>query len=170
MVVGKQQVEQEQDAERDDEVLAHDLFHPGPQHLDHHLASAVCGPVHLAERGGGQRTGLEPLEELPHVASELLAHHLLGDAGGQRRHLVGEGTDGREVGLGQDVRPGSEHLGQLDERGAEVGERPGESLRTAAVALRVAPSRAPDDEEPAPVQQECQHERKQPAEDDECAH
>ena len=147
-----------------------ELLDARAQHLHHDLAAGIRGPVNLAERSRRERLRLEALEHLAHVASQLLAHHPLGHARRQRRDLVGERGDGAEIRLGQDVRPGGEHLRQLDEGGSELGERAGQPLGPAAVALGVAAPGPSEHEEAPPVPHERQDERKQPAEDDESAH
>ena len=51
-MTGKEQVEQEEDAEGDVQIAAHHLLDAGAQHLDHHFPPAVRGAVHLAQRRG----------------------------------------------------------------------------------------------------------------------
>ena len=71
LMAGKQQVEEEEDPEGDVEVAAHHLLDAGPQHLDHDLAPAVRRAMHLAQRGRGERLGVEPLEDPAGVLAQL---------------------------------------------------------------------------------------------------
>ena len=150
-MTGEEQVEQEEDAEGDVEIAPDHVLHAGAQHLDHDLAALVGGAVHLAERGRGERLGVEPVEDGGRLIAQLRPDHPLGHARRQRGHLVGQRADGGEVGLGQDVGPGGEDLGQLDEGGAEIGEGAGESRRSTSVALVVSPARAAEDDEAAAI-------------------
>ena len=85
VMVGEQQVEQKEDAEGDVQILADHVLHAGPQDLDHDLAALVGGPVHLAQRGRGERLGVEPVEEPADVVAQLRPDHPLGHARRQRR-------------------------------------------------------------------------------------
>jgi hypothetical protein len=48
-MIGKEEVEQEEDPEGDIQVAPHQIVHARAEHLHDHLASLIRGPVHLAE-------------------------------------------------------------------------------------------------------------------------
>ena len=63
------------------EVVLQRLFDPGVLHLHHHLATVVQErPMHLPERGRGERLAVESGEQLVRRAAQLRPHHL-GDLG-----------------------------------------------------------------------------------------
>jgi hypothetical protein len=130
------------------------------------FAPAIRGAVHLAQRRGRERLGIEALEHLTGLRAELALDHRLGHTGGQRRHLVGQGADGREIRLRQDVGSCGEDLGQLDEGRTEIGNGASELGGTTAVALVVSPQRAAEQDEPPAVPEKGEDEGKEPAEDD----
>ena len=159
LMAGKEQVQEEEDPERDVEVAADHLLDAGPQHLHHDLAPPVRRAMDLAQRRGGERLGIEPVEDAAGLVAQLAADHRLRHARRQRRHLVGQGADGGEIGLGQDVGPRGEDLRQLDEGGAEIGDGAGEPRGPPAVALVVPPRRAAEQDEAPAVPEEGEDER-----------
>ncbi len=77
------------------EVFADAIADTGPLHLDRHQpAIPERGGVDLAERGGGQRLGVEGQERLADPHPELLLHRPLDDLEGQRLDPVLEAREG----------------------------------------------------------------------------
>jgi hypothetical protein len=109
----------------------------GPLDLDHDLAAArQRGPVHLAERGGGQRLLLELREEVADLAAELGLDDLGDDVEPERLGVVLEPRQRGGVRRGQQVEAGRQQLAELDVRRAELLEVPRERRR-----LRLVPHR-----------------------------
>jgi hypothetical protein len=118
-----------------------------PLHLDHDpLAAVEPRAVHLADRSGGQRLGLDVLEDVLPRHAQLLLHHLDDLRLGQRRDAV---LQARELGddLGRDeVRPSREDLPELCERRTELLEGGAQPCGSAAATLEpVAQSVLRDD-------------------------
>ena len=130
----------------------------------------MAGPVHLPQRRRGERLRIEPREQTLYRLAQLASDHLLGDAGRERRYLIGEFSDRAEVGLRQNVRPGSEDLRQLDECGAQLGERAGQTVGAQPMVGLVSPRRATEQNEAPPVAEKRDHQGEQPHEHYEGAH
>ena len=78
--------------------------------------------MHLADRRGGDRLGLELHEQALQRLTELLLDHLLGLCERKRRHVVLETAElDDDVGR-QHVGPHRQQLPELDERRAELVE------------------------------------------------
>ena len=78
------------DRTHDGYVLGHGLTHAGALHLDGHvLAGEQCGPMHLGQRCGTQRGGVDVLEDLADGASVFRGQRL---QDGLVRHWVGVGA------------------------------------------------------------------------------
>ena len=99
------------------------LFDLGPPDLDHHLPAVFQpGPVHLADRCGGHRLFVDPVEDLLDASRQVPVQFLLDLGPGEGRHVFlkpGEGLD--EIGR-QDIRARGEQLPELDEDRAEFLE------------------------------------------------
>ncbi|MCZ7677815.1 MAG: hypothetical protein M5U28_03160 [Sandaracinaceae bacterium] len=112
--------------------------HVRAQHLHGHLgAVGEEGAVHLRHARGGDRLVLEALEELLHLRAEVgldLRARLTAGEGWQA--ILEEAQLVDELRL-EEVRPRAHHLAELDEGGAEAGQRP------AKEAARGARERAP---------------------------
>jgi hypothetical protein len=115
----------------------------GPAHLDDDLVAFVQpGPVHLRQRGGGQRRLVESREHLLGWASQVLGQ-LLADVG--ERDGAGVVLQPAEFGDPfrlEQVDPGGEHLSQLDECRAQLLQRAAHACRRGEVGvlLRVLPA------------------------------
>jgi hypothetical protein len=110
----------------------------GPLHLhDHALTGLEFGAMHLADRAGRQRHGLDALEDVLPRDAELLLHHLHDLGLGQRRDLVLERRQLVDE-LGRDqVGAGREDLTELAERRPELLEcRPQARRAVGSVARR----------------------------------
>jgi len=90
--------------------------------LDRHRpAVAQGGPVHLPDRGGGERLWLDRAEQLAVVRQlerQLLLHHLEGD----RRHLLLQRAQHRRHLGGQDGVVQRQHLPHLHRRALQLAQ------------------------------------------------
>ena len=124
------------------EVLEDVLLCARPLDL-HHDPRAVGerGLVHLGDRAGGHRLGLDVLEHVLPRHPELLLHDLHDFLLGERRHLVLERGELLDELRRQEVGPCREDLAELGERGPELlhglAEAPG--LGADAFLALVAP-------------------------------
>ena len=159
-----------EDASRRDDVLVHQLGHPGPQHLHRHVLALVDRPVHLPEGGRRDRDRVKVLEQLgvgmPVVLEDDPLH--LGER--HRRHPVGEGGEGGGVRAGEEIVPPREDLAHLHEGGAEAAQRRDDPLGAAGVEGGGARHRTPEVEPAALVPDQAQGEREQLAQDGESSH
>jgi hypothetical protein len=166
VVVGEEDVEPEEDPEGEIQVQGHHLLHSRAEDLHHHLPALVPGPVDLSQGGGGHRRIVrKSSKHLRHGSAQLRLHHGPSGFGGDGRHLVLEGSQGREIGLRNQIRPGAEDLGQLDEGGTHLrdggDEPPGPSL----VLIRTSAGGSAQEKEPLPIPQEAEDEGKEADED-----
>src|SRR5690606_21233061 len=99
----------------------------GTLHLDGH-ASAVAqhGAMHLTERCRGERRRLERLEAFRDAESELLFDDRLDVGERERLDLVLKAGQRLEVGRRKQIGTRREQLAELDVRGAQTLEVPGQ--------------------------------------------
>ena len=163
-MVGEEDVEPVQEREPDVEIQGHQLFHPGPQDLYHHIATRHDGTVDLAEARRRYGLSLELVEGFVHRAPEILLEQSDDLVRRVRRRLILEHPDGGQVRLGKDVGPSRQQLRELDEGGAET-RHPGHQLvRPPPMMALAAPGGAPQNDPPLPVSQESHHKRRKPCE------
>ncbi len=116
---------------------------PGRRPLDlddHPLAGRHPRPVHLADRGGGERGGVDRLEHVLPRHPELRLHHRHDLFLGQRRDRVPEGGELVDELRRDQVRPGREDLPHLAEGRPELFQGPAQPPRLPPAALdRVVP-------------------------------
>ena len=104
------------------------LLDPGADHLDHHLAAVVqARGMHLRDRGGGQRPGVEFRKQLAHRCAQRLFDNRLGLCAGEGRHLVLQLAQFLGDVVRQQVAPGGQDLAELDVHRTEVLERPADA-------------------------------------------
>jgi hypothetical protein len=95
-----------------------------PLHLDHHpLPARERGPVHLADRPGGQRGDLEAREDVLPRDTELLLEHLRDGGLIERGDVVLQPGQLPHQLRRDQVGPRREQLAELRERRAELLER-----------------------------------------------
>ena len=109
--------------------------------LDLHgdLLAAQIRHVHLPDRRGRERLGVELVEELRRRASQLLEEDLLDVRERERRDAIEQVEELVAVFDRQDVRLQREHLPELDEASAQVLEEPAKPLRTGELRQGHAP-------------------------------
>ena len=122
----------------------HELAHRRALHLDHDvLAGAQGGAVHLGDRGGRERLGVEALEHLLERPTEVLLDHAAHDAERLRRHLVAAALELGDQLLGEDALAGADDLAELDVGGPEpLGGQP-EPARQHGDRRRIPPADEP---------------------------
>ena len=165
VVIREEHVEPEEDAEGDVQVEGHQIFHPRPQHLDHHLAAVYARTMHLAQARGGHRIPLEVREVLVQRPPQLRLDHTNDVIRGIRGGLVLELADGRQIRLRHDVRPGAEELSELDEGGTEGRQCVREPLGPTFVTAMAATGRSAQNDPSFAVSQECKEVGSQPQND-----
>ena len=102
---------------------------PRPLDLQHHLpATAQAGPVHLGQRGGTQRHGIE-VNHLSATGPQLLFQNGLHLLKGKRGNPVLQGRQLRHPAGREDVRACREQLPQLDEGRAQPQQLSGQPAR-----------------------------------------
>ena len=117
-------------------VLEHLVADAGPLDLDHDLAAvAERGPVHLPERGRGERAVVEGREDLGEPDAELGADDLLDLLERERLDLVLEPGQRLDVRRREQVDAGGHQLAELHEGRAHRLEVVGEPGRGLGVAL-----------------------------------
>ena len=120
------------------------LRRAGPLHLDgDDVPVREHRAVHLADRGGGDRLGVELDEEALDRLAQVLLDHALDLLVRERAHVVLEAAQLGDDVRREDVRPHREQLAELDEGRAELVEQLAEVL----AALR---RRAVDDPRAVP--------------------
>ncbi|MBK7908607.1 MAG: hypothetical protein IPJ78_18925 [Gemmatimonadetes bacterium] len=126
--------------------------------------------MHLAERGRGDGHGVDRREHLLrlHVVrrGDLRADGVPRD----RRHLVGELAERREVGLGDEVRARGEDLRELHEGRPEVRDARHQRFRPRPVERRRAMQRTAPPEPAAPVAEQGDDEGPEGEDDPEGVH
>jgi hypothetical protein len=119
-----------------------------PLHLDHDVLDVREGrPMHLADRGGGDRPRVEREERAVDPEPELLLDDALDVLDRERRHVVLELLQLDDDVRRDDVGPGREQLTELHERRAELVEHLPQA--SAPVAVRLPVGRAPPVDEVA---------------------
>src|SRR5690606_22369276 len=165
VVVGEEDVQEEEDPERDVEVDGDEGLDAGSQDLDGDILAGHPCAVHLAEARGGDRLAVEGLEDLIHRPPQLGGDDGLDLRRRDGRDTVLEPADRREVRFGEDVGAGAEDLRQLDERRPQVGNRGGKAVGPTAVVGAGTP-RGAAEQDPAPaVSKEREEEGRQAPED-----
>jgi hypothetical protein len=118
------------------EVLGETFADVRALYLDGHLASiAKFGAMHLAQRGGCERLGLECREPFRDAEPEIVLNQPLDIGKRKRLDAVLQPPEGFEVRRRQQVRARRQQLTELDERGTEALEIGREFLRFRIVAL-----------------------------------
>ena len=107
----------------DVDVLRHDLLGAGALHLHGDvLARHEARPMHLRERRGAQRVGIDGVEDLPELVPvfrlQAIEHHRIR----HRIDLRAQAAQLIAVALGQDLGTVGENLPHLHEHGAEFLE------------------------------------------------
>ena len=121
-------------------------------HLHHDaLAGRQRRAVHLRDRTGGERLGLDALEHVVPRDAQLLLHHLDDLRLGERRHLVAQRGELVDVLRRHEVGTGGEHLPELAEGRAELLERLAELARGLAGLGAVVVALAPGEQLGDPV-------------------
>ena len=154
-----------EDPPRRNQVRLHGRLDAGPQHFHRDDLSLVARAMHLAERSGGHRHALERLEHFVHprgahplrvrpVAVIALGHDPRDRVETERRDLVDELPEFREIRFRNEVGPRGEHLRHLHERGPKADDRLHESACAARVDLRRARHRPAPPNPPPAVPQE----------------
>ena len=95
---------------------------------------ASVGAVHLGDRAGCQRRGVDVVEDVLPRHAELLLHHLHDLLLGERRHVVLQRRELLDVLRRQQVGPRRQDLPELRERRAELLEGGAQALALAAPA------------------------------------
>ena len=124
------------------------MFGGRPLHLDHYaLAAGEHGPVHLGDRPGRHRVGLDDGEDVLPRDAELLLHHRDDLGLAQRRHLIlrlASSVDDRRAAAGRAGSTGSGRAWRTSgpsfferRRGSRGRGRGGVSVRGAAIAEAV---------------------------------
>jgi hypothetical protein len=145
-MVGKEDVEPEEEPEGDVQIEGHSLLDAGAEDLHRHLSPSHSGSVHLAEAGRCERRLLKFSKELRDRTTQLLLNHPGHRLDGVGGSLVLKGPDQREVWLRKNVRSGTEELGQLDEGGPQPPQDLGQAAGPPLMMCR-APNRGPANEE-----------------------
>src|SRR5690606_33406198 len=165
VVIRKQDVQQEQHAEGDVEVERDELLDVGPQDLHCDALAVQCRTDHLPDRRSGERRALEAVEHLIDGATQLRRQHGLDALEGIGRDPVLKRADRRQVWLWKDVSTRGEHLRELDERGTESGDGPGQTCGPSRVVLIAATGGTAEEDEAAAIAEEGDDERRQSADD-----
>ena len=117
------------------QVLLDLLARVGALDLHHHrVAGRERRPMHLGDRAGGQRRGLDVIEDVLPRHAELLLHHLHDLFLAERRHVVLQGRELLDVLGREQVGSGRQDLAELGERRTELLERGAQALALPAPA------------------------------------
>ena len=106
------------------DVVAEQLGHPGPLHLDHDLlAGAQAGGVHLGDRRRRDRGLVEPLEQLLERTAEVDLDHRAHVGEGLGRHLVAQELELGDQLVGEQALATGDDLAELHVARAQPLER-----------------------------------------------
>src|SRR5215211_3777952 len=98
------------------EVGLHEASYPRVLYLDGHLPAIFkAGAMHLRDRGGGNGSVVELLEDLRECTSDLVRYRPLDSRPRLRRHAILQFREALSVSSGQEVRAGRSELGGLDQ-------------------------------------------------------
>jgi hypothetical protein len=145
-------------------------FHAWAQDLHHHFPAIDARAVHLAQGRGRKRYHVEPLEHRLRWRPVALDQAGADASRADLRHAVGEGADGGDVRLGDDVGAAGEQLRQLHEGGTEPGEHPHHRFGTALMEDGGPGQPRPRHQPAALVAPEAEEERKAAQQDLEHSH